>query len=111
MILILILSVQAGQEDDGRCETAALKPALMALMSLVFETKGTTSVGVLQEQDAVEDSNVQVGRIDVEGSLEQRMVKLRELLARHSTDEVASNEPVHSEHLVVVVVVVVVRVH
>lgn len=37
------------------------------------------------------------------------MVRLRELLARHSTDEVAANEPAHSEHLVVEVVVV--RVH
>lgn len=62
MILILILSVQAGQEEEGRCEAAGPEPAQM---SLVFGTKGTASVGVLQEQDAVEDLIVQEGQVAV----------------------------------------------
>jgi hypothetical protein len=109
MILILILSARAGQEEEGRCEPAGLEPPLTAQMSLVIETEGTASVGVLQEQDVVEDSIVQEGGlVAVEGSLEQRLARLRELLVQHLTDEVAANEAVHSEHLVVVVVV---RVH
>lgn len=108
MILILVLSVQAGQEE-GRCEPAGLEPPLTAQMSPVFETEGTASVGELQEQDVAEDSIVQEGgQVVVEGSLERRVARLRELLARHLTDEVAANETVHSEHLVVRVVV---RVH
>jgi len=77
----------------------------------VFETEGTASVGVLQEQDVVEDSIVQKGgQVAVEGWLERRLARLREQLARHLTDEVVvvANEAVHSEHLVVEVVV---RVH
>jgi hypothetical protein len=109
MILILILSVQAGQEEEGRCEAAGLEPPLTAQMSPVIETEGTASVGVLQEQDVVEDSIVQEGGlVAVEGSLERRLARLWELLAQHLTDEVAANEAVHSEHLVVEVVV---RVH
>jgi hypothetical protein len=106
LILILILSVQAGQEEEGRCEPAGLEPPLTAQMSPVFETEGTVSVGVLQGQDVVEDSIVQEGgQVAVEESLERRVAKLRELLARHLTDEVAANEAAHSEHLVVEVVV------
>jgi hypothetical protein len=108
MILILVLSVQAGQEEEGRCEPVGLEPPLTAQMSPVFETEETASVGVLQEQDVVEDSIVQKGRVVVEGSLERRVARLRESLARHLTDEVAANETVHSEHSVVEVVV---RVH
>lgn len=83
-------------------------------MSPAFEKEGTASVGVLQEQDVVEDSNEdsnvqEGGQVAVEGSLEQRVARLRELLARHLTDEVVANEAVHSEHLVEVEVVV--RVH
>lgn len=64
---------------------------------------------VLQEQDVVEDSIVQEGgQVAVEGPLERRVVGLWELLAQHLTDEVEVNELVHSEHLVVEVVV---RVH
>jgi hypothetical protein len=101
MILILLLSVQAGQEE-GRCEPAGLEPPLTAQMSPVFETEGTASVGVLQEQDVAEDSIVQEGgQVVVKGSLERSVTRLRELLARHLTDEVAANETVHSEHLVV----------
>ena len=110
MILILILiliSVQAGQEE-GRCEPAGWEPALTPQMSPVFEMEGTASAGVLQEQDVVEGSNVQEeDQVAVEGSLERKVARLRELLARHLTDEVAANEMVHSEHLVVEVV----RVH
>jgi hypothetical protein len=113
--MILIPSAQAGQEEKGRCEPAGLEPPLTAQMSPVFETEGTVSVGVLQEQDVVEDSIVQKrGQVAVEGSLERRLerrlARLRELLARHLTDEVVVvvNEAVHSEHLVVEVVV---RVH
>jgi len=75
----------------------------------VFETEETASVEVLQEQDVVEDLIVQEGgQVAVEGSLERRVAKVWELLAQHLTDEVAANEAVHSEHLVVEVVV---RVH
>jgi len=109
MILVLVLSVQAEQEEEGRCEPAGLEPPLTAQMSPVFETEGTASVEVLQEQDVVEDSIVQEGgQVAVEGSLERRVVRRWELLARHLTDEVAANETVHSEHSVVEVVV---RVH
>jgi hypothetical protein len=104
MILMPILSsVQAGQEE-GRCEPAGLEPPLTAQMSPVFETEGTASVGVLQEQDVVEDLIVQEEGLAVEGSLERRLARLRELLVRHLTDEVAASETVHSEHLVVEVV-------
>ena len=109
MILILILSVQAGQEEEGHCEPVGLEPPLTAQMSSVFETEGTASVGVLQEQDVVEDSIVQEGgQVAVKGSLERRLGRLRELLVRHLTDEVAANEAAHSEHLVLEAVV---RVH
>lgn len=107
-MILLVLSVEAGQEEEGRCEAAGLEPPLTARMSPVFE-EGTASVGVLQEQDVVEDSIVdsivQEGQVAVEGSLERRVARLRELLGRHLTDEVAANEAVHSEHLVVEVVV------
>ena len=107
MILCLILSVQAEQEEQGRCEPAGLEPPLRAQMSPVFETEGTASVGVLQEQGVTEDSIVQEGgQVAVEGSLERRVTRLREPLPQHLTDEVAANETVHSEHLVVRVQVV-----
>jgi hypothetical protein len=105
LVLVLVLSVQAGQEEEGRCEPVWLEPPLTAQMSPVFETEETAFVGVSQEQDVVEDSIVQKGQVVVEGLLERRM---RESLARHLMDEVAANEAVHSEHLVVEVVV---RVH
>ena len=105
MILILI-SVQAGQEEKGRCEPAGLEPPLTVQLSPVFETEETASVGVLREQDVVEDSIGQAGdQVAVVGSLEQRVARLQELMARHLTDEAAANEAVHSEHLVVEVVV------
>jgi hypothetical protein len=105
LVLVLVLSVQAGQEEEGRCESVGLEPPLTAQMSPVFETEETAFVGVSQEQDVVEDSIVQKGQVVVEGLPERRM---RESLARHLMDEVAANEAVHSEHLVVEVVV---RVH
>jgi hypothetical protein len=84
MILILILSVQAGQEEGGRCEPVVLEPPLTAQMLPVFETEGTAFVGVLQGQVVVEDSIVQEGgQVVVEGSLERRVARLRELLVRH----------------------------
>jgi hypothetical protein len=79
-------------------------------MSPVLEMEGIASGEVLQEQDVVEDSIVQEGvQVAVEGSLEQGVARLREMLGRHLKDEVAANETVHSGHLTVAVVVV--RVH
>jgi hypothetical protein len=73
-------------------------------MSPVIETVGIASVGVLQEQDVVEDSAVQeVVQVAVEVSPERKVARPMELLARRLMDEVVANETVHSEHLVVVV--------
>jgi hypothetical protein len=73
-------------------------------MSHVVETESFASVGVLQEQDVVEDSTVQGVQVAVEGSLERGTARLMERLARRLTVEVVANETVHSEHLVVLVV-------
>jgi len=79
-------------------------------MSPVLEMAGIVSGEVLQEQDVVEDSIVQEGvQVAVEGSLEQGVARLRELLARHLKDEVGANETAHLGHLTMAVVVV--RVH
>jgi hypothetical protein len=102
---MILISVQAGQGEKGRCEPAGLEPPLTVQMSLAFEKEVTASVGVLQEQYVVEDSSEdsivqEGGQVAVEGSLELRVARLWELLARHLTDEEAANEAVHSEHLV-----------
>jgi hypothetical protein len=71
-------------------------------MSPVVETGGIASVGVLQEQDVVEDSTVRgVVQVAGEGSPGRMAARVMERLARRLTDEVA-NGTVHLEHLEVV---------
>jgi hypothetical protein len=98
---ILVLSVQEWQVVDGRCEPVKLEPPPTALMSPVVGAAKIVSVGVLQEQDVVEDSAVEGVQVAVEESPETGTAPM-EYLVRRLTDEVA-NETVHSEHSVAVV--------
>ena len=87
------------QEVEGRCEPVKLEPPPTAKM--VVEAAKIAFVGVLQEQDVVEDSAAEGAQVAVEVSPETGTAPM-EYLVRRLTDEVA-NEMVHPEHPMAVV--------